>query len=382
MKKENIFGLLMYLVIFAIAVVYGLTVLQTHFQESAMNEVWQYAIYIVCCILAGVIIGAILFEFGHVLGAKVGGYKIMSSTMLYLSIYKDEEKWKFGFKNFDGLTGETKIVPNYQKKDSPNPYPFLTYGSIFNLVWFVGCLILFFMFYKGSALDTDYAYAFLTVGLISLVMTVYNIIPLQLDTSTDGSKLRFLIKNKDRKVFNDLLLAQYQAKHGELAAEELKKAQEPEIPDTSEGKVVKLSLLIDDKKFDDAKAIIEELSGKEHELSRRSYLELKEHDIYVRIMTTPEKEMMDYYSDVIPMSVKREISQDYTMLGIRTYLLMAGLFDKARGECLIVLGKVNKAYKNTPSKRKHAELVLFNEALEKVCFAHPKWELEIYKLVE
>lgn len=382
MKKENIFGLLMYLVIFAIAVVYGLTVLQTHFQESAMSEVWQYAIYIVCCILAGVIIGAILFEFGHVLGAKVGGYKIMSSTMLYLSIYKDEEKWKFGFKNFDGLTGETKIVPNYQKKDSPNPYPFLTYGSLFNLVWFVGCLILFFMFYKGSALDTDYAYAFLTVGLISLVMTVYNIIPLQLDTSTDGSKLRFLINNKDRKVFNDLLLAQYQAKHGELAAEELKKAQEPVIPDTSEGKVVKLSLLIDDKKFDDAKAIIEELSGKEHELSRRSYLELKEHDIYVRIMTTPEKEMMDYYSDVIPMSVKREISQDYTMLGIRTYLLMAGLFDKARGECLIVLGKVNKAYKNTPSKRKHAEFVLFNEALEKVCVAHPKWELEIYKLVE
>ncbi len=382
MKKENIFGLLMYLVIFAIAVVYGLTVLQTHFQESAMSEVWQYAIYIVCCILAGVIIGAVLFEFGHVLGAKVGGYKIMSSTMLYLSIYKDEEKWKFGFKNFDGLTGETKIVPNYQKKDSPNPYPFLTYGSLFNLVWFVGCLILFFMFYKGSALDTDYAYAFLTVGLISLVMTVYNIIPLQLDTSTDGSKLHFLIKNKDRKVFNDLLLAQYQAKHGELAAEEIKKVQEPVIPDTSEGKVVKLSLLIDDKKFDDAKAIIEELSGKEHELSRRSYLELKEHDIYVRIMTTPEKEMMDYYSDVIPMSVKREISQDYTMLGIRTYLLMAGLFDKARGECLIVLGKVNKAYKNTPSKRKHAELVLFNEALEKVCVAHPKWELEIYKLVE
>ena len=382
MKKENIFGLLMYLVIFAIAVVYGLTVLQTHFQESAMSEVWQYAIYIVCCILAGVIIGAILFEFGHVLGAKVGGYKIMSSTMLYLSIYKDEEKWKFGFKNFDGLTGETKIVPNYQRKDSPNPYPFLTYGSLFNLVWFVGCLILFFMFHKGSALDTDYAYAFLTVGLISLVMTVYNIIPLQLDTSTDGSKLHFLIKNKDRKVFNDLLLAQYQAKHGELAAEELKKAQEPVIPDTSEGKVVKLSLLIDDKKFDEAKAIIEELSGKEHELSRRSYLELKEHDIYVRIMTTPEKEMMNYYSDVIPMSVKREISQDYTMLGIRTYLLMAGLFDKARGECLIVLGKVNKAYKNTPSKRKHAELVLFNEALEKVCVAHPKWELEIYKLVE
>ena len=61
---------------------------------------------------------------------------------------------------------------------------------------------------------------------------------------------------------------------------------------------------------------------------------------------------------------------------------MAGLFDKSRSECALALSKVAKAYKNTIPSRKHAELVLFNDALEKVCSAHPKWELDIYKLYE
>ena len=99
-------------------------------------------------------------------------------------------------------------------------------------------------------------------------------------------------------------------------------------------------------------------------------------------MTMESDELAHYYEVDVPMSLKREISNDYTIVGIRTYLLMAGLLDKSRRECLIALVKLNKAYNNTPPRRKHAELVLFNEALEKVCQAHPKWELEIYKLYE
>ena len=86
MKKENVIGLIIYLFIFAFAVVYGLTVLQPHYSNSAMTEVWQYAIYIVGCIVVGVLASALLFELGHVVGAKVGGYKIVKFTMLYFSI--------------------------------------------------------------------------------------------------------------------------------------------------------------------------------------------------------------------------------------------------------------------------------------------------------
>ena len=164
MKKESIFGLLMYLLIFAFAVVYGLTVLQTHFRYSAMTAVWQYAIYIIGCILVGILISSILFEVGHALGAKVGGYRIVKFTILYLSIYLENGKYRFGFRKFNGLTGETLVVPNYSKKEKPSPYPYLLYGPIFNISWFIGTIIAFVYFNNGQAFDGDVAYAFLTVG--------------------------------------------------------------------------------------------------------------------------------------------------------------------------------------------------------------------------
>ena len=99
MKKEGIISLIIYLLILGIAVVYGLTVLQTHFQYSAMTEVWQYAIYIIGTVIVGVIISAILTEFGHLIGAQVGGYKIIIFNILYFAITKEDGKAKFRFKN-------------------------------------------------------------------------------------------------------------------------------------------------------------------------------------------------------------------------------------------------------------------------------------------
>ena len=383
MKKENIFGIIMYLIIFAFAVVYGLTVLQTHFEHSTMTQVWQYAIYIICSILVGVIIAAILQELGHLLGAKVGGYKVTKFTVLYFSIFLDGGKYKFGFKNFEGMTGETLIVPNYEKNDNPNPVPYLIYGPIFNLAWFIGSLILFFTFNNGSKFDGDVAYSILTVGLISAVLFVYDIVPVKLDSSTDGYRLMTLAKNKDRKQFNDLLVAQYEANHGTMEiAKDKKEAVSVVVKDTTEGKLIMVYSLLDEKKFDEANKLLEEISEKENELTKRGQLDAAELRLYIMVMTKPLEEMVEYYQNNVTLSQKKEISGDHTMLGIRTYLLLAGLLDKSRSECLIVLKHLAKAYKSTPTNRKHAELVLFNEALEKVCSAHPKWELEIYKLFE
>ncbi len=382
MKKENIIGLVIYLFIFALAIIYGLTVLQTHFQYSAMREVWQYAIYIIGSIFVGILITALLFGLGHLLGAKIGGYKIVSANILYFCFYKEDKKWKFRFKNYDGITGETIVVPDYEKNANPSPFPFLIYGPIFNLAWFVGSLILFFTFNTGSGINSDIAYAFLTVGLISAVLFIYDILPVKLDSKTNGSSLLFIKKN-GRKTFNDLLLAQYAANHaGEDVKEVAAQVEAQIVNNTSEGKLVQLYSLLDEKKYEEADKLIEEILADEKTLSRRSYLEVLEQKIYVKIMSLEREAMLEYYEKEVPLSVRREISSDSTIIGIRTYLLMSGLLDKSRSECLIALKNIAKAYKNTPVNRRHAELVLFNEALEMVCKAHPKWELEIYKLYE
>ena len=384
MKKENIFGIVMYILIFAFAVVYGFTVLQTHFQSSAMTAVWQYALYIIGCIIAGVLISSILFEFGHALGAKVGGYKIVKFTILYFSIYLDNNKYKFGFRRFNGLTGETLIIPNYSKKEKPNPLPYLIYGPIFNLGWFVGSLVTFFYFKDGSRLDGDIAYAFLTTGLIGLILFIYDIVPIKSDVSTNGYQFFSLLKSKDYQGYNDLLTASND-NNISVAVSSDKKADKPAKQvnlNRVEGKLLSVANFIDEKKYDEASKLIEELLAKPEELTNKTYLETYEQKIYIKIMTTLFDEMSDYYNNEISLSLKRDISSDHTLIGIRTYILMAGLFDKSRSECVLALSKVAKAYKNTLPSRKHAELVLFNDALEKVCQAHPKWELDIYKLYE
>ena len=383
MKKENVFSLFMYLAIFALAIVYGLTVLQTHFKYSAMNAVWQYAVYIIGCIVAGILISAFLFEFGHFLGAKIGGYKIVKMTILYLSFYLENGKRKFGFRKFDGLTGETLIVPNYEKKEKPNPYPYLWYGAFFNFAWFVGTLVCFFYFNKGSALEGDIAYAFLTVGLISLILFIYDIVPIKSDIFTDGYALASLLKTKDAQAYNDLLVAKNDPNGQKVSVSNNGKKEATQVNLNSvEGKIMTVLSCIDEKKYDDANKLIDELLLKKEELSNKDYLGLVESQIYIKIMSTPYEEMAKYYEEEISLDTKRDISADRSLGGIRTYILMAGLFDKSRSECALALSKVAKAYKNTLPSRKHPELVLFNDALEKVCQAHPKWELDIYKLYE
>ena len=383
MKKENVFSLFMYLAIFALAIVYGLTVLQTHFKYSAMNAVWQYAVYIIGCIVAGILISAFLFEFGHFLGAKIGGYKIVKMTILYFSFYLENGKRKFGFRKFDGLTGETLIVPNYEKKEKPNPYPYLWYGAFFNFAWFVGTLVCFFYFNKGSALEGDIAYAFLTVGLISLILFIYDIVPIKSDIFTDGYALASLLKTKDAQAYNDLLVAKNDPNGQKVSVSNNGKKEATQVNLNSvEGKIMTVLSCIDEKKYDDANKLIDELLLKKEELSNKDYLGLVESQIYIKIMSTPYEEMAKYYEEEISLDTKRDISADRSLGGIRTYILMAGLFDKSRSECALALSKVAKAYKNTLPSRKHPELVLFNDALEKVCQAHPKWELDIYKLYE
>ena len=110
MKKEDIVGFIVYLIIFGFAIVFGLLVLREHASHSGLTTP-LYLVYILGAIFTGVIFNSLLLEVGHVLGAKVGGYKIISVNVLGLMFYFDGRKKKFRVKNYDGLTGETKIVP-------------------------------------------------------------------------------------------------------------------------------------------------------------------------------------------------------------------------------------------------------------------------------
>ena len=378
MKKENIVGIIIYLLVFAIAVVYGFTVLQTHYNHSSIEVIGLYAVYIIVSVLGGVIVTGLLEELGHLLGAKVGGYNVTFWCLFYFCFYVENGKRRFKFKSFDGLTGETKIVPNYEKKAKPSPYPFILYGTIFNLAWIVACLFLFFLYNKNDGIESDIAYFFLTMGIIAVLATIYNIIPAKLDSATDGYRL--LQAKGNVEAYNEFLMAENGGQGSVIKDDKSERKPAKFIPEAALNDVYSL---LADKKYDEVFVKLDEIFKNENLASSRVILDAKAQYMYAMIFSKEKREYETYYDNEVPFSLRREFSNETSMSVMRTYILTAGLLDNSLSEVLLTLKHVVKAYKNLPSSRKHTELVLFNDALDKVIEAHPKWEeLPNYRLVE
>ena len=380
MKKEDISGLIVYLIIIAFAIVFGLTVLQAHNAESTLNGIW-YVLYIIGAVLVGAVFNAILFELAHVVGAKIGKYEIVSVNILGLCFYKEEGKRKVRFASFDGLTGETKIVPKDGMIEKANPYPYLFFGSLFFVVEAVAVMVVFSIFRHAEELALrDVAYALLTVGAIGLVILIYNILPMHIDSMTDGYRLTMVSNPKNKLAFNELLRVEYEISQGNDNVEirifdEITKF-------TADLNLNKVYALLDKKEYKEAEEILDKIIEAKESVSPKVYIRARAQKIYINLITKSLDEAKDYYEKEVPVAERREISNDVSMASIRAYLLMSGLLDKSRSECIIALNNVYSAFKHTPKNRQHTELVLFNEALQKVVDAHPDWELEGYKLQE
>ena len=378
MKKEDITGLVVYLVIIALAIVFGFTVLQTHASESSLSG-FPYVLYIGGSVLIGAIFNGILFEIAHILGAKLGKYRILSVNILGFCFYNDGEKTKFRFASYDGLTGETKIVPKEGMVEKANPYPYLFFGSFFFLVEAIAVMVTFTILRNTN--DTvlkDVAYGILTVGAIGLLVLLYNIMPLHIDSMTDGYRLTMVSNPKNKAAFNELLRVEYEMSQGN---DDVEIKIFDEITNfTADLNLNRVYTLLDKKEYQAAEEILQKIIDAKEEVSGKVFIRARAQKIYIDLITRSLEEAREYYDKEVPVSERREISNDVSMPSIRAYLLMSGLLDKSRSECIIALNNVYSAFKRTPKSRQNTEIVLFNEALDKVVQAHPDWELEGYKL--
>ena len=377
MKKEDVIGLIIYLIIIALAIVFGITVLQAHNPDSSFQG-FSYVGFVAICVILGVVLNAIMYELAHILGAKVGKYLILSVNVLGFTFYREQDKFKFRFSSFDGLTGETKIVPKKGFEDKANPTPYLLFGSLFFVVEAVIVMVLFTLFKdsKNAAL-TDVAYGALTVGAIGLVILFYNIVPLRIDSMTDGYRLTMVSNPKNKAAFNELLRVEYEMQQGNKVEVKLF----DEITNfTADLNLNKVYALLDEKKYEEAEQILDKIIAAKEGIDVKVYIRARAQKIYINLMNKDLEAAKAYYDKEVPVSERREISNDVSMQSIRAYLLMSGLLDKSRSECIIALNNVYKAFKKTPKNRQATELTLFNEALDKVVAAHPDWELDGYKL--
>ena len=379
MKKEDVSGIVVYILILAVAVVFGITVLRVHAENCGLDTM-VYIFYILGAIVTGVILNAVLFEVAHIVGAKAGRYLILSVNILGLLWYKDEDKTKFKFSSFDGLTGETKIYPKKDAKKEPNPSPFLLFGTLFYVIELIIVVVLFAILNKGPAdTSTNVAYFLLVVVVIGGMILVYNILPFKLDAITDGYRMRLTTNAANKKAFNELLRVEYAINHGES---EVEIATFSEITNfTAELNLNKVYVLLEKKQFKEAEELIDIILNGKATISEKVYVRARAQKIYINIFTKPLEEAKEFYDNEVPMNERRAISNDISMVSIRTYLLMSGLLDGSKSECLLAINNVRKCFNSTPKQRQKVEADLFNEALAKIDELHPTWKLSEYKIV-
>lgn len=376
MKKEDISGLIVYMLIFAVAIVFGLTVLQPYFANSTFTSGIIYALFVLAAIVLGIVVCALLLEIGHIIGAKIGKYNIISVSILHFTFFKEENKTKFKFSSFDGLTGETKILP---KDEKSNPRPYLLMGTLLMSLWIAGCLIIFI--FNKDFLNTsrsDMAFFFLTVAVVSGVCLFYNLFPVKLDAINDGYRLSLVSNVRNKEAFNELLRVEYELSQGK---ENIEIKTFTELTNfTADLNMNKVYILLDKKEYDEADQLLDLVLENKQNVSYRVYLRALSMKVFIKFISKDREEAKKYIDDNFNLELRKEIFGDNSLLSIRAYMLISGLVDNSKSECTLVLNKVYKAYKHTPKNRKEAELQLFNQALDLVIEAHPKWEVDKYKL--
>ncbi len=382
MKKQDIAGLLVYVMILALAAVFGLVVIRNYASSGKTGmETWQFILFVIGAIFAGLVGNSILYELAHMLGAKIGGYKITSVSILGFTWAKNDGKTTFHYGSFDGLTGETKIIPIQNRKKPANPIPYLVTGTILYAIEVVIVVFAFSLLTKDTNDSTlsNIGYFLLIFMTVGGMILIYNIIPFQLDSMTDGYRLRLVSGKKNREAFNAMLLGK--------TVEEVSNEQGPNASSSfsSNLKINQVYNLLDEEKYVEAEQLLDSIiedAPNDKKMSGKTLFTAKSLKVFLIFVNQEEKVAIDYCEKNIPLRDRRDLSDESDLVSIRAYLLIAGIIDKSKSEVNRTLDKVFKVYKHTPENRRSLESKLYNKALQLVSEKHPEWGIVDYAIKE
>ncbi|HZJ89710.1 MAG TPA: hypothetical protein VFD05_03420 [Bacilli bacterium] len=368
MRKEDFLSIVVYLLMIVVAIFIGELIISPAFATSALNLVEPDTyIFAISTIVVGLLINTILFEVGHVLGALIGGYKVISVTVLGFSFYKTKNKWRFGFKRYEGLTGETKIVA---RKEKTRPRLFLFGPTLMVLLEFGIATALFLSFGPKEAIH----HQSLIVAGIGAMLLLYNIMPFKLDNFTDGYYIVLLGRKINKEAYNELIRIESRIHEGEDIGEI--KTFEEVTTLTARVTLYTLYRLIDEGKFKEALEIIERLIADDKKIELEFVGRIKAQKIYLLLHTKAMEVTENYWFNELSTQERRFISNDLTFETMRSYFLYSGLVTKSESECLFVLNRLKRAERLRLNEyREEEELKLFKEAVLKVRAENPTWEL-------
>ena len=379
MKKQDVAGIIVYVIILALAAVFGLLVIREYASRTDM-EMGIFILYVIGAIVTGVIVNAIIYELSHMLGAKIGGYNITSVSILGFTFVKENGKVKFHFASYDGLTGETKIIPIKGRKKPSNPIPYLIMGTLMYAVEVVAVVFAFSLLTRegSSSVQNDVAYFLIIVMAVGGIIVFYNIVPFQLDSLTDGYRLRLVSGKKNIEAFNKMLLGEVEESGEEVEEGEAKPVATSFSADLKLNQVLNC---LNDEKYEEAEQLLDTLiasADTDKKISSKTLFEAKAQKIFLVFVNKGVDAAKEYCDATLSLHDRKQLSEESSLTYLRAYILVSALLDRSRSECVRSLDKVYKAYKKTPENRRLLESKLFNKALGLVIEKHPDWALNDY----
>ena len=206
------------------------------------------------------------------------------------------------------------------------------------------------------------------------MIALYNLVPIKLDTMTDGYRLVLLSKPANLEAYNELLKAEDLERNGQPVPE--MKIFEDVTEYTANINLFTVYKRLDENKLDDAEKIIDMMLKEPKKLEPSTYYRLISQKLFIVILTKDIEEAKKVYDELADDKIRRFIANDVSMESIRAYILISGIVEKSRGEVNYAIGKKNKAIKRTLKQRVNIEEKLYDQALNKVYEAHPSWKEE------
>lgn len=369
MKKESIISTVFLLIVLAVAIIMGLTVVSDAFArlyESNLSPV----LFTLIVLVLGFVFNIVYMELAHVLGAKVGKCKVVSINCYFICLQKKKEGWKLGTADFDGLTGETKIIKT--EKSKLNAYVWMP--IVFYAAELAACVVLYTM---GQTAPTNSALKWLAIAallwiILSSILIVYDFIPFKLDTMNDGYRLSLLTKPDNAKALLD-----YMNYQGKLVLNDTPVGIE--FNESFTDFTVEMNLLIVEqavlrKDYQCALEMLLKMKKSEAKIDPYLRKRIVAQEMFVYLMTKPIDEVKKFYDEEVNDAERKFISNDTQVESLRSYALIAGLIDDSQFEVQYALSKKDKAFKQCEKIYLEEEKKLFEEVIKKIQEKHPDWK--------
>ena len=370
MRKEEIREYIIDLVLLAAALIVGLTVLSKANESYALPM--NSFLFCILSILIAFFVNVIGHELLHALGAKIGGYKVVSVNILGLCFERKAKK-PIRFSEFDGVTGETKIAPTSKEKKSLKPYvwcPLFGYA-----IEVATCITLITSIKENPESNAQWLIvASILFILISSMIAFYELFPLKLDSINDGYRLRLLSNPTNIEAYNQMLIIEDKLRNGETIKSV--KIYDEITEYTVSCNMYAIYFYLGNGDYAKAEEIVNILLKHKKILSLQEYNRLIAQKLYIDILTKPLAEAKEIYKEIADTGIRRFIANDVSMPSIRAYILIAGMIEESQGEIKYAISKISKAKKKSLQSEIKIEEKLVENAIEVVYKNHPNWEKE------